>query len=87
MIAAHVAQAGTLLSVLAFFLMARANSPRRYCRAWSFQFAAQPFWLASTWIADQWAMFAVSVFFTAIAMQAVMRYYAEMRADAERIIS
>lgn len=74
-------QAGTFLSVVAFFLLVRANSTRRYRRAWFIQFMAQPFWLASTFVASQWVMFAVSVFFTVIAVHGVMRFHAQVREE------
>lgn len=81
---AFLIQAGTLLSVVAFLLLSRAATVRRYRCAWFVQFLAQPFWLASTWVAQQWFMFAVSVFFTAIAVHGVMRFHLELRAEQER---
>ena len=74
-------QAGTFLSVIAFFLLVRANSTRRYRRAWLFQFCAQPFWIASTFLAAQWVMLAVSVFFTIIAVHGVVRFHRQLREE------
>ena len=83
---AAIAQWGTLFSVVAFLLLVRANSDRRYRRAWFIQFCAQPFWLASTFVAGQWAMFLVSIFFTVIAMHGVMRFHLLVtEANARRI--
>lgn len=80
----NLIQAGTFLSVVAFFLLVRASSNRRYRRAWFIQFMAQPFWLASTFIAHQWVMFAVSLFFTVIAIHGVLRFHGQYREEKSR---
>ena len=83
---ALILQSGTLLSVVAFFLMVRASKPRHYLRAWFIQWLAQPFWLASTYQAGQWLMFAVSIFFLVIATHGVLRFYFETVTDAKRYL-
>lgn len=78
---------GPALSVLAFHLFERAKTPRQYLAAWAFQFIAQPFWLANTYLAGQWGMFAVSLAFTFVAARGVLRFALEVRALDERTLS
>lgn len=77
---AILAHVGLLLPILAFLIFVRARTPRQYLAGWLVQFAAQPFWLAVTYAAEQWPMFVVSLFFLLIAMHGVMRFAGEVRA-------
>ncbi len=46
---------------------------RRQLLGWILMLAAQPFWLATTWMSAQWGMFLVSVIYTLIASDKVIR--------------
>lgn len=63
-----------ILTIAGMWLMARAEAyARKQLRAWSVMLLAQPFWLASTWIASQWGMFLVALISTGIAIHAIDR--------------
>lgn len=54
------------LTVAALFLIGRKGI-RPQLWGWGLMFAGQPFWLAATWMAEQWGMFAVSIAYTWVA--------------------
>jgi hypothetical protein len=61
-----------VLTCSGLLIVSRAKSPRWDLAGWILMLAAQPFWLAATWSAEQYGMFLVSWVYALVAGDAVL---------------
>lgn len=62
----------SVLTVLGLFILSRYPGARAQLAGWALMFAAQPFWIAATWRAEQYGMLLVSLVYTVIAADALL---------------
>lgn len=68
-----------ILSAAAMWLVSGRSRHARL--GWAIGLASQPFWLYATWEADQWGMFALSIYYSWIWYRGMRNHWA--REDTE----